>query len=757
MNRKQLFDQIDPHVLRQNAFRLPQLPDISEDIDPYHKKMILSVCSRTEILPLVRSIEFKVIADMDLPFRVPSADEIYLHPGILRHNSLTALFLRYALEIAVWESKMSGYVPVSFFLSIAVLAAITAKVYWESMIQREQQLILKYMPREFQHIFELTKDIDSGSFLEPGSREEMLPAIKELLRLQDVDNIHDSMLTEDVFNEANRFVRQGSIMAAPSEYLLTQGGDSRLKTDRVSGLSGYGCSTKPRPWAVTFASSTATSISSYAFGRVERVRQKFIEGVCLEDINERYDAQVESIKSRILEAFGLKDIEGAEVILTTSGTDAELFASFLAYCENMAPFTNIFVGPEETGTGSPLAASGRHFSVNAPLGNNVCKGEMVEGFPDDCIRLLTVPLRDYNGTFLGLDSVDSRVEMLTSKAIAAGNRVLVHIVESSKTGLTAPSLNTVKRLKTIYGPSLDVLVDACQLRIGRKRLRQYLEAGFMIAVTGSKFYTGPAFSGALILPPDVACRLNNEALLPSGFTDYFSSYAFPQRMNMTKLPVEQSRIIGLLLRWEAALWEIEAFQRTSDKHKYLIFSLFGESIRESISANPDLELISSPALERWKLPDDEEWDWLPTIFTFIMSRPAPRGIRIPFSLEEAKKIYQWLNMDISGCLPEQTSEAEILLSKKRCHIGQPVKIALMGDHWAGALRISAGARLVSGICFDTQLGRHFAERLSREIGDACSALDKISLIIKYFDYIEDSSSHMNSCDNYNEQEFAYLI
>jgi hypothetical protein len=304
---------------------------------------------------------------------------------------------------------------------------------------------------------------------------------------------------------------------------------------------------------------------------------------------------------------------------------------------------------------------------------------------------------------------------------------------------------------------MDVLVDACQMRTGRKRLKQYLEAGFMIAVTGSKFFTGPAFSGALILPPDVAHRLKNEQSLPSGFTDYFSSYDLPKRMHISKAPVEQYRNIGLLLRWEAALWEIEAFQDVSDKHKYLIFAVFGESIREFISSNPDLELISSPGLERWKLPDGEEWDWLPTIFTFTMSRPGPRGIRIPIYLDEAKKIYQWLNMDISGSLPEQASEAEIRLAKKRCHIGQPVKMALMDNQWVGALRISAGARLVSGICFDPQLGRHFAERLSKEIGDACSALDKISIIIKHFDYIESRSKCSVPDDDYNDEKCPYLI
>jgi len=754
MYREQLFNDACRHSLPTDAFQIHQLPVIQENIDSVHKKMILSACARPELQPLVRSVTFKVINEMNVPFRVPSADQVDLNPDILRHNSLTALFLRHALEIALWQSKMSGYAPLSFFLSIAVLSANTTKAYWNMMIEREQRFCLKYMPVKFQHIFESIKDTDFESFFKNEKKENIRLLIKELLRLQDMENVHDSALTKDVFDEADRFVKQGLFIAAPSEYLIAQGGDNRLKIDKVSGLNGYGCSPKPRPWAVTFASSTATSISNYAFWKVELVRQGMIEAVCRNNINDYYNFEIESIRSKILEVFGLRNIRGAEIVLTTSGTDAELFAVFLSSCENDAPLMNILVGPEETGSGIPLAASGRHFAENTPLGNSVLKGEAVEGLPTDRIRLVEVPVRNYDGTYLKIHSIDSRVKTLASKAIADGSRVLVHIVEGSKTGLSAPSLSVVKDLKNRYGSSLDVIVDACQLRTGRKRLKQYLESGFMVSITGSKFYTGPPFSGALILPSNIARRIKNGTSFPLGFKDYFTVYDIPESLNTKRSSLKSYKNIGLLLRWEAALWEMAAFQVVSDKHKYLIFALFGESIREYISANPDLELVPAPASERWKLPDGEEWDWLPTIFTFTMSRIGPRGIRIPIYIDDAKKIYHWLNMDISGFIPNEASEEEKHIAGKRYHIGQPLKIALIGDKWIGALRISAGARLVSGVCLDPELGKHFAERLSREIGDACSALDKISIIIKYLDYIE---HHSRSEDPNDNSEYPYLI
>ena len=54
-------------------------------------------------------------------------------------------------------------------------------------------------------------------------------------------------------------------LLGPTEWLMEQGGDARLATDPFTGLNGYGCSHRPRPWAVTFASSTASSSSERGY------------------------------------------------------------------------------------------------------------------------------------------------------------------------------------------------------------------------------------------------------------------------------------------------------------------------------------------------------------------------------------------------------------------------------------------------------------------------------------------------------------
>jgi hypothetical protein len=69
------------------------------------------------------------------------------------------------------------------------------------------------------------------------------------------------------------------------------------------------------------------------------------------------------------------------------------------------------------------------------------------------------------------------------------------IGDVTKTGLIAPGLGTVFRLKARYGDRLWIMVDACQLRISPETIRAYLARGMMVAITGSKFMEG-RFSAA---------------------------------------------------------------------------------------------------------------------------------------------------------------------------------------------------------------------------------------------------------------------
>ena len=71
---------------------------------------------------------------------------------------------------------------------------------------------------------------------------------------------------------------------------------------------------------------------------------------------------------------------------------------------------------------------------------------------------------------------------------------------------------------------------------------------------------------------------------------------------------------------------------------------------------------------------------------------------------------------------------------QRCHIGQPVPVPTKDGSVIGALRISAGARLVSGEPSHAGLGEE--ERVDQEIDTVRTIIAKLSLILSHFELLQ---------------------
>jgi hypothetical protein len=140
---------------------------------------------------------------------------------------------------------------------------------------------------------------------------------------------------------------------------------------------------------------------------------------------------------------------------------------------------------------------------------------------------------------------------LAERALAAGARCLVHLLDASKTGLAAPSREVLERLRARHGERLAVVVDACQLRLGRDTLRADLARGWMVLLTGSKFAMGPPFAGALLLPARLADPAGRDPL-PEGFGAYFTRPDWPDAWRPLTAALPERPNLGLLLRWRAA-------------------------------------------------------------------------------------------------------------------------------------------------------------------------------------------------------------
>lgn len=521
----------------------------------------------------------------------------------------------------------------------------------------------------------------------------------------------------------------------PTEWLMEQGGDARLGVDPFTGLNGYGCSHRPRPWAVTFASSTASSCSERGYLGAETARRRMIRASFTQSAAGAIVGEAGHIRAGLAHHFDLPT--DTAIVLAPSGTDAELMALALAEAAEVLPITNILLAPEETGSGVPLAARGRHFAVDTARGLPVSKGDIVPGYREDT-ELVAVAVRSADGRVRPPAEIDRDCVAAVEAAIAAGRRPILHILDVSKTGLRAPSRACAAALGTRFAGRMDVIVDACQARLNPGTIRDYVERGWMVLITGSKFFTGPPFAGALLAPGEVAHRLTDDRPLPAGLSLYCGGAEWPGDLAGTDcLRTADGRPggnFGLMMRWQAALAEMQAFAEVPRAQRRQVLHRFVAHVEDCIAWTEGLTTVTLPQAER----DPEEWDLTATIRCFALSRStsdagelAGQGTRF-LDLAEARKVYIWLNADLGPALASLVAAEEQATLSRRCHIGQPVAVTI-NDAPAAALRVSAGARLVSGEPSHAHLDPD--ERLERELSDVTLLFRKVALILQHFDHL----------------------
>ncbi|MDD2876432.1 MAG: hypothetical protein PHT60_04285 [Acidiphilium sp.] len=506
-----------------------------------------------------------------------------------------------------------------------------------------------------------------------------------------------------------------------TESIMETGGDIRLLRDPQSDLNGYGCSHRPRPWAITFASSTASSVSERGYEAADRARLRLTAKLLQTGDRGTLQAEATAVRRAIGRGFGVP--RGGAVVLAASGTDSELLTLALSHLAAANyPITTILLAPEETGTGVPMAAIGRHFAVDTANGHDVSRAAPIEGFRADTI-LVAIPLRDDDGQVRLPDAVEMDIRDAVTTAVAAGRRVILHALDLSKTGLLAPSMDLLRDLRTNFKGELDIVVDACQMRIAPERIRDYLALDAVVQITGSKFLTGPPFAGAALVPPAIAARLAS-GMLPAGLDAYFGQGEWPRGAAAAQnLPSGAN--YGLLLRWRAALAEYRVFAVVDNERKTAVIERFQATVNCVIEQHGIFVLQTVPPLRR----DGDLWDLRRTVFAFAVKSPEQSGRLLdPVAM---RQLYRWLNADCSALFD---SAEDRRVAARICHIGQPVALPDGNGGQTGWLRVSAGARLISGE--PSHRGLAVERRLDREMDDLASVFDKIVLLHAHWAQVE---------------------
>ncbi len=440
-------------------------------------------------------------------------------------------------------------------------------------------------------------------------------------------------------------------MATATEQLLVQGGDDRLALDPATAQNRYLCTPWPQPDIISFSSCTASSISPAALHEAEQARRNLF-AACLATPQDTVLARAsDDIGAALLAHFGVSD--SAEAVLAASGTDATLLLTGLFAAERpRETLTTILMSPAETGSGVPDAVQGCHFAACTAAGVAVEKGGAVEGFPPG-LSMASIALRSADGQPRHPNDIAADCESAIDAAVSRGHAVL-HAIDGSKTGLAAPHLMALDLLAERFGGRLDIVIDACQLRVEPQTVRLYLERGWPVLVTGSKFFGAPGFCGAILFPRARLRRITGTGRVPDGLGAY---------TNVADRTLSR-RCPGLLLRWSAALMQMHRFAKMPARDIAHAIDTAGAHARAAMMRENFIALMPAPR------PRHGAWSHRPSVLTFAVRRPD--GF---LSAADLRPLY-------------------LALAAKGCIIGQPVQL---GSPAIGGLRIAlSAAQLAAG-------------------------------------------------------------
>ncbi|MDD2880928.1 MAG: hypothetical protein PHQ58_10845 [Rhodoferax sp.] len=494
----------------------------------------------------------------------------------------------------------------------------------------------------------------------------------------------------------SRWMSNQDIESATAQ-VLTQGGDTRIELN-AAGVNIYACGPRPDPALVQFGSSTGSVISSTGFQAAVALYKR------LYNRQGDYHAEVERQRCELSALSGASRLPGIDVVFAASGTDIHLFAAQLATLGQRTPLQAVMVEPAETGSGVPAALAALHFATRTSQGRPVTCGVPLSDTPLQ--PPLGVKLRQTDGSLRSVAEVDAEFAAHVNRLMLADGRCMLVMTDVSKTGLLAPSLACATALRQRFGDQLTVLVDACQFRLSSEALLGYLSQDFMVAITGSKFIGGPAFCGALLLPPAVA--QSNRMVSLKVLADYSARSDWPPGWLPAKALAESVNL-GVLLRWEAALTELRRFRAIPDHVVHDFLQAWQQAVTSRIAQDDSFEVLPVLPLARSHANGLQPWDSVQTIFPFQVFKPKAGGGRQALSQEETAHVHRQLR-DPQGAFGAPGT---------RFQLGQPVLCGLQGGEPVSALRMCSSARLVT----ESMAAR---QPVDKAIAQAMRAFDKLA-------------------------------
>lgn len=170
----------------------------------------------------------------------------------------------------------------------------------------------------------------------------------------------------------------------------------------------------------------------------------------------------------------------------------------------------------------------------------------------------------------------------------------MHTVYGSKTGITEQFPDDfLQEIEELGGM---VVMDACQGRFDLSVLHNALSKNACVLFTGSKFFRGPPFSGAVFVPKFWMEKLEStKSGIPESLNTFIGKNEVPSELSSWRDSLQPSSNIGLALRWEAALAEMEPTLAISEAERAALTQAWRERVVEMVNSKQHLDYFYSAA------------------------------------------------------------------------------------------------------------------------------------------------------------------
>lgn len=666
---------------------------------------LVRVLKRFNTVPKINSINITTSKSKPDLFRIVPNNSIKIGTSFLEQPVLALIYLRYGIEWQLWYRALGKDKSDTELCDLAALKV--TQIFYQLLPENDKE---KLNDRDYFLIDIIKKNKDFNT--------------ESLSKYNELQSFHGLNGSNKIFKENWKPIIEN--LAIPTEYLLMSGGDLRLKIDEFNLLNKYGCRPFPRPEAFTFASSTATSISNFAYDKTDKARTILIQKSLKNGFENSSVEFSELLKNNLRKALIIND--ESQIIFSPSGTDSSLQIAAITQILSPKKITHVLVASDETGSGVPAALKGCHFENTTALNYQVKKGDRIEGFRD--VDLIEISLKDENGVLKSNNQLDKEVFNAVSKTNTLGKQAVLHVMDQSKLGYQSPSEQMIQKLKALNNLSMQIIVDSSQLRLDPKDVQNYLSKGYIVTITGSKYFTGPPYSGALIIPKSVSKSIEAvKKKLPKGLSNYYNHTDWPKSWYCSK-DLSEGFNYGSYMRWKAAIVEMNRYYKTPILYRNLGIEMFCNFVEASINDASFLKPLFSDEA-KINIYNNEEFGLrnIRTIFPFFILENNK-----VLTVDEVKKLYALLNSDLSHHFKESSLEI-IRIAAQKCHIGQAVNAKYANDVQSAVLRISLGARVISESWVNRDISLYF-----RNIE---AQMNQITVIIKKIELILDNPQLLN--------------